>query len=261
MNPSLSRRALLGGLLSAAAGARARPASLPIFGYEVVKAYPHDPRAFTQGLQYRDGFLYESTGLVGRSSLRKVELASGRILQQRDLPPPYFGEGITLWKNEIYWLTWRSQVGFVFDAETFAPKRQFLYAGEGWGLTHNGRHLIQSDGSSELRYLEPGTMKEIRRLQVTANGVPVDQLNELEWVEGEIFANLWQTDRIARIEPSSGRVTGWIELGGLLESHAGPMVRADVLNGIAYDAANKRLFVTGKLWPALFEIKLVHRPR
>lgn len=260
MNTHLSRRALLGGLLGAATGARARPMPLPVFGFDIVQVYPHDPSAFTQGLLFRDGFLFESTGLIGRSSLRKVELASGRVLQHKSLPSEVFGEGITVWQDEIVALTWRSQLGFVFDAKTFALKRQFSYPGEGWGLTHSPRHLIQSDGSAQLRFIDPQTLREVHRIVVTAQGKPVDQLNELEWVRGEIFANIWQTDRIARIDPACGQVLGWIDLAGLLESHAGPGVRADVLNGIAYDTATGRLFVTGKLWPHLFEIRLVPRP-
>ena len=234
--------------------------TIPTYGYKVVNAYPHDTDAFTEGLFYRDGFLYESTGLAGRSSLRKVRLESGEVLQKTELPPEIFGEGITDWKDRIVSLTWQSQIGFVFDLQKFSLEKHFSYPGEGWGLTHNNRELIMSDGSAELRWLDPTTLRERRRLHVSADGKPVDRLNELEWVEGEIYANVWQTDRIARIDPKSGHVVGWIDLGGLLPARERIPQHTDVLNGIAYDAATKRLFVTGKFWPKVFEIRLVRRP-
>jgi glutamine cyclotransferase len=230
---------------------------LPIHGYTVVKTYPHDRDAFTQGLQYLDGGLFEGTGLRGRSSIRRVALETGHVLQRRDIPEPYFGEGITIWKSDLYQLTWQSGVAFVYDRATFAPKRQFRYVGEGWGLTHDGTNLIMSDGTPELRFLDPATFAERRRVRVMAGTRPVDNLNELEFVKGEVLANVWQTDNIVRIEPKSGRVLGWIDLSGLLTP--GERAAAEVLNGIAYDAAGDRLFVTGKLWPKLFEIKLVAR--
>jgi glutaminyl-peptide cyclotransferase len=231
--------------------------ALPIFGYEVVHVYPHDPEAFTQGLQYLDGVLYEGTGLSGRSSIRKVNLQSGEVLLKRDIGPEHFGEGITVWKSELIELTWQSRVAFVYDKTTFEPKRRFSYTGEGWGLTHDGTHLIMSDGTDTLRLLDPGTFAERRRIQVTSAGVPLRYLNELEYVKGEILANIWQTDQIARIAPESGRVTGYIDLRGLLTPSE--RSRSDVLNGIAYDKERDRLFVTGKLWPKLFEIRLVRR--
>jgi glutaminyl-peptide cyclotransferase len=228
--------------------------SVPVATYEVVRTYPHDPGAFTQGLQYVDGFLYEGTGLNGESSIRKVELATGRVLQQRALARAYFGEGIAVWKTDLIQLTWQSNVAFVYDSATFEPRGKFQYRGEGWGLTHDGRNLIMSDGSDELRVLDPSTFAERRRIKVTAAGAPLRNLNELEYVKGEIFANIWTTDAIARIAPDSGRVNGYVDLRGLLP--AADRANTDVLNGIAYDPQNDRLFVTGKLWPKLFEIRV-----
>jgi glutaminyl-peptide cyclotransferase len=233
---------------------QAPSAGLPVFGYTVTRAYPHDPRAFTQGLQYLDGVLYEGTGLNGRSSIRRVKLETGEVLQQRAVPEEYFGEGIVVWRSDLIELTWRSQVALVYDRATFAPRRTLRYTGEGWGLTHDGSNLIMSDGSAELRVLDPVTFAERRRIKVTAGGAPLANLNELEYVKGEIFANVWQTEYIARVSPDTGRVTGWIDLRGLLTAQEARGV--DVLNGIAYDAAHDRLFVTGKLWPKLFEIKI-----
>jgi glutaminyl-peptide cyclotransferase len=229
--------------------------ALPLFGYQVVRSYPHDRDAFTQGLQYLDGVFYEGTGLNGRSSVRRVEIETGKVLQRRDVPQQHFGEGITVFKSDLIELTWQTHVAFVYDRTSFEPKKQFSYPGEGWGLTHDGASLIMSDGSDELRYLDPLTFAEKRRLKVTASGAPLRNLNELEFVKGEIFANVWQTDYIARISPTTGKVTAYIDLRGLLS----PSERAgtDVLNGIAYDDAHDRLFVTGKLWPKVFEIKIV----
>jgi glutaminyl-peptide cyclotransferase len=232
-------------------------ASLPLYGYQIVHVYPHDHDAFTQGLQYVDGVLYEGTGLNGRSSIRRVALETGNVLKKRDVPAQYFGEGITVWKNDLIELTWQSHVAFVYDRATFEPKKQFLYPGEGWGLTHDGTSLIMSDGSDELRYLDPLTFAEKRRLKVTAAGAPLRNLNEVEYVNGEIYANVWQTDYVARIAPTTGKVTAYIDLRGLLT--AAERATTDVLNGVAYDAAHDRLFVTGKLWPKLFEIKLVKK--
>lgn len=229
-----------------------------VSGYAVTRAYPHDARAFTQGIEFRDGVLYEGTGLNGQSTVRKVELATGKVLQQIAVPPEYFGEGITTWGQTILQLTWQSQLGFVYDRSTFKQLRTFRYTGEGWGLTHNATELIMSDGSASLRFLDPKTLMETRRLLVTDAGIVIRDLNELEWVNGEIYANVWQTNFIARISPASGRVLGWIDLTGLLspEDQRGG---ADVLNGIAYDAVGRRLFVTGKLWPKVFEIRMVPR--
>jgi len=230
---------------------------LALYGYQVVRSYPHDHEAFTQGLQYLDGVFYEGTGLNGRSSIRRVELETGKVLQRRDVPQQHFGEGITVFKSDLIELTWQTHVAFVYDHTSFEPKKQFSYPGEGWGLTHDGASLIMSDGTDELRYLDPATFAEKRRLKVTASGAPLRNLNELEYVKGEIFANIWQTDYVARISPSTGKVTAYIDLRGLLA----PSERSgtDVLNGIAYDEAHDRLFVTGKLWPKVFEIKLVKK--
>jgi glutamine cyclotransferase len=221
-----------------------------------VRIYPHDPAAFTQGLVYLDGALYEGTGLEGRSSIRKVQLATGKVLQNRALSAEFFGEGITNWRGRLLQLTWRSQVGFVYDLTTFRPLARFEYKGEGWGLTNDGRRLIMSDGTARLRFLDPATLRETGAVTVTDEGRPVPNLNELEFVKGEVLANIWMTDRLARIDPESGKVTGWIDLTGLL-SPADRRAGVDVLNGIAYDAARDRIFVTGKLWPKLFEIDLV----
>ena len=229
-----------------------------MYGYEIVHTYPHDPLAFTQGLFYLNGFLYEGTGMPDQSSIRKVRLETGEVLQKRDLSGDYFGEGIVNWKDRLIELTWTTEVGFVYDLNTFAPLRQFQYKGEGWGLTQDGKRIIMSDGTAQLRFWDPETLQETGRITVTADGEPVAKLNELEWVKGEIYANVWETDRIARINPSSGKVVGWIDCAGLLPN-ADRTGNEDVLNGIAYDAKANRLFVTGKRWPKLFEIRLVKR--
>ena len=227
------------------------------WGYQVVKTYPHDREAFTQGLQFKDGFLYEGTGLQGRSSLRKVKLETGVVLQKLSLPGQYFGEGISIIGDRIVQLTWQSEVGFVWGLKDFKLQRQFTYKGEGWGLTTDGKNLYFSDGTDEIRVLDGNSLAELRRIKVRENGRPVRDLNELEWVEGEILANVWQTDRIVKVNPLDGRVTGSVDLSGLLSM--GERVGTDVMNGIAYDAVGKRLFVTGKLWPKVFEIKLVKK--
>ena len=228
----------------------------PEYTFAVVQSFPHDPEAFTQGLAYRAGFLYEGTGLEGRSSLRKVRLETGEIVERVDLDPQFFGEGIAIVQDKIVQLTWKSQVGLVYDIRTFRLRHDFAYAGEGWGLAANGADLYMGDGSSEIRVLDSATFAEKRRIHVHDGRKPVDHLNELEFVEGQLFANVWQTDRIARISPQTGEVVGWIDLSGLL----GPMYQLGsgaVLNGIAYDSTKKRLFVTGKLWPRIFEIRLI----
>lgn len=232
------------------------PAAISYYGYEVVNVYPHDPGAWTEGLVYEDGFLYESTGLEGHSSLRKVELDTGKVLQEVDLAAQYYGEGIAIYNQKIVQLTWQSHVGFVYDEESFKLLSEFDYPTEGWGITYDGQRLVMSDGTSTLHFLDPETFKEVGSVQVFDDSGPVDNLNELEYVNGEIYANVWLTDRIAIIEPQTGRVLGWIDLTGLL-SAADLSQPVDVLNGIAYDAQHDRLFVTGKLWPKLFEIKLV----
>jgi glutamine cyclotransferase len=234
-------------------------AAIPVYGYQVVHTYPHDTAAYTEGLFYKDGYLYESTGQVGESTVRKVELETGEVVQRHRLPKQYFGEGIVDWKDRLVQLTWQSQTGFVYDLASLTPKKTFSYPGEGWALTRDDHQLYMSDGTAELRVLDPATLTEFRRIKVTADGVPVTHLNELEWVDGEIYANVWLTDRIARIDPANGHVVGWIDLTGLFDISQLPNPVDDVLNGIAWDAAHKRLFVTGKCWPKLFEIKLVRR--
>ena len=231
-------------------------AGTPVYGYTVAHTYPHDPAAFTEGLFYLNGVLYESTGLEGKSDIRKVQLATGKVLQRRPLDPKYFGEGIVAWKGRLAQLTWQSQIGFTYDLKTFKPRSSFHYAGEGWALTHDGSRIIMSDGTPQLRFLDPATLAETGRLNVTLNGRPLAMLNELEWVKGEILANVWQTDYIVRIDPKTGAVTGVIDLSTLVRQETAKGRPIDVLNGIAYDAEHDRLFVTGKLWPDLYEIKL-----
>ena len=248
--------AAAGALLLAAGTAHA---AIPIYAFMVKHAYPHDTGAFTQGLFIKDGALFESTGLKGQSSIRRVQLETGRVLQKKDIADEFFGEGIAPVGNEIVSLTWTTQVGFVYDAKTFAMKRKFAYTGEGWGLTSNGANLFMSDGTAAIRVLDPKTLAEVRRIQVKAEGRPIASLNELEWVEGQLFANVWGSDVIARIDPATGNVVGWIDLTGLADKSWQGMGPDDVLNGIAYDAQHKRLFVTGKHWPKLFEIELVER--
>lgn len=232
--------------------------SAPVYDYRIVRIYPHDRHAFTQGLLYLDGELYESTGLNGASSIRRVDLASGSVLQRHDLDGKYFGEGLAAWGPSLIMLTLRSNLGFVYDRASLRPRQTFSYAGEGWGLTQDGTRLIMSDGTSVLRFLNPWTLSDAGSLPVRDGSAEVAGLNELEYVRGEIFANIWPTDRIARIAPDTGFVTGWIDLAGLLPPGERP-VSGSVLNGIAYDAQNDRLFVTGKRWPKLFEIRLVPR--
>lgn len=231
-------------------------APAPVGGYTIVRSYAHDTAAFTQGLFYRDGFMFESTGLAGRSFIRKWNLETGAVEQERLIDSRYFGEGIVDWKNRLYELTWTNEIGFIYDIDSFEKVGEFRYPGEGWALTRDDKRLMMSDGTSFIRFLDPETLKETGRIEVTDDGVPVRSLNELEWVKGELLANVWQTTRIARIDVKTGKVLGWIELGGLLKEAGVTGQRDDVLNGIAYDAATDRLFVTGKLWPKLFEIKL-----
>jgi glutaminyl-peptide cyclotransferase len=236
--------------------AMASRAAIPIYDVEVVHAYPHDVSAFTEGLFYLNGYLYESTGLEQHSSIRKVRLETGEVVQKLDIPAKHFGEGIVNWRGHLVSLTWKSHLGFVFDLATFKLQRQFRYDGEGWALTRNDKQIIMSDGTSELRLLDPDTLKETGRVEVTVDGKPLRNVNELEWVKGEIYANVWQTNFIVRIDPTSGRVVGVINLAGLLKPADIVQGQTDVLNGIAYDAKNDRLFVTGKNWPKLFEIRL-----
>ena len=234
-------------------------AELPNYGYKVVHTYPHDPHAFTEGLFYLGGFLYESTGEVGRSTIRKVRIEDGQVVQSRSILPSLFGEGIVNWGDQIISLTWRDQVGFRWNLSDFSEIREFHYSGEGWALTQDGVSLIKSDGTSVLHFLDPVTLAETRRLEVTAEGQPVKNLNELEWVKGEILANIWLTNRIARIDPQTGEVKGWIDVG-LLPEAIHKTDREETPNGIAYDAEHDRLFITGKDWPHLYEIRIDDKP-
>lgn len=231
-------------------GTHAFAGIVPIYAYKVINAYPHDKKAFTQGLIFEGGYLYEGTGQYGSSTLRKVELETGKVVQIYKLPPQFFGEGITIYKNQIIQLTWQSHIGFVYDLKSFDLMREFRYSTEGWGITNDGKRLIMSDGTAKLYFLDPETFKQIDQLRVrNAQGL-VNMLNELEYIRGEIYANVWQENRIARISPKTGMVLGWIDLGGLCRWNG-------VLNGIAYDVESDRLFVTGKLWPYIYEIKLI----
>jgi glutaminyl-peptide cyclotransferase len=236
-------------------------AQVPEYGYDVMHVYPHDRGAFTEGLFYLDGYLYEGTGPDEGASIRKVKLETGEVVQKR-LVPGYFGEGIIKWKDKLYELTYRTEIGFIYDFTTFKPVGEFHYHGEGWSMTTDGKVIYMDDGTPQIRIWDPETLAEKGRITVTDGGQPVQNLNELEWVKGELYANIWQTDRVARIDPHSGKVVGWIDLSGLLSPsdvvRYGPET-TDVLNGIAYDAAHNRLFVTGKNWPKLFEIKLVKK--
>ena len=249
-------RALPLALLLAISAASETPApSAPEYAYRVIASHPHDPEAFTQGLLFADGKLYESVGGYGHSSLRIVDLASGRVLRERRLPDNRFGEGLALSRGQLHQLTWKAGIGFIHEASNLAPIGEFRYPGEGWGLAASADSLVMSDGSAALRFLDPATLTEVRRLQVRDGTEPVTGLNELEYVEGDLYANVWPSDRIAIINPANGQVRGLLDLTGLL-----PLVfrtpRTDVLNGIAYDAAGKRLFVTGKHWPRLFQIEV-----
>jgi glutaminyl-peptide cyclotransferase len=228
----------------------------PKYGYTVVRSYPHDPKAFTQGLEFFGGFLYEGTGQKGRSAVRKVDIETGKVVQEERLHAQYFGEGITISQGKLFQVTWQDRTGFVYDARTLKFIRNFSYFGEGWGLTHDPLNLIMSDGTSTLRFLETTRFQERRRVKVADAAVPIERLNELEWVRGEIWANVWETDYIVRISPKDGRVVGWIDLKGLQSGPAVKLPPDAVLNGIAYDAQNDRIFVTGKLWPRLFEIRV-----
>jgi len=227
--------------------------------YRIIHTYPHDSRAYTQGLIYADGHLYESTGLNGRSSLRMEDLTTGRVLQSATVPEQYFAEGLAAWGSTLVQLTWQSHIAFVYDRFSFRLLRTLHYDCDGWGLTADSKNLILSDGTAEIRFFDPATFQEVRHIYVSDHGQPVTDLNELEYIHGQIYANVWHTDRIARISPESGRVLGWINLAGLLAPGEVSDPEA-VLNGIAYDPVHDRLFVTGKLWPKLFEIKVVPAP-
>ena len=236
------------------------PTFTPIFYYEIIKVFPHDPQAFTQGLVWEDGLLYEGTGLYGDSSLRKVELETGKILQLYQLPEIYFGEGITIFEERIYQLTWKEQIGFIYDTESFQLLETFSYPHEGWGITHDEEYLIISDGSPVLHFVDPLTFKEVKQVKVHDQQTLVYRINELEYIKGKIFANIWQTDLIAIISPESGEVFAWVDLSDILENvHIKANQPIDVLNGIAYDSLNERLFVTGKWWPVVFQIKITEK--
>lgn len=251
--------ALLPALLLAACASADEPGrAAPVHGYEIVATHPHDRGAFTQGFLFHDSHIYESTGRHGESSVRRVDLETGEVLARTDLPFQYFGEGLTVRGDQLVMLTWRSGVGFVFDLDTLEPEAAFRYRGEGWGLTTGPDALYMSDGTAQIRRLDPDTLEETGRFEVTAGGAPLDRINELEWIEGEIWANVWMTDRIARIDPGTGEVASWIDLTGLRQD--GPSGNDDVLNGIAWDAETGRVFVTGKLWPHVYEIAVIEAP-
>jgi glutaminyl-peptide cyclotransferase len=223
----------------------------PLYSVNVAATLPHDDQAFTEGLLFQNGNFYESTGEIGTSGIRKVDPNTGEPLQQQDLTPPYFGEGIVAFKDKLYQVTWKDQAGFVYKLGDMSPSGTFSYTGEGWGLTHNDKQLILSDGTPTLRFLDPDTLKQVSTLTVTAGGCPVKNVNELEWVDGEIYANIWQTNLIARIDPATGKVKSFLDVGALGPHSDNPDA---VPNGIAYDAAGKKLFVTGKLWPQLYQV-------
>src|SRR5271168_1188486 len=231
-------------------------AAAPILGYKVVAEFPHSTESYTEGFLYLDGLFYEGTGIAGRSALLAIQPETGKPVQKRELAPQYFGEGIVDWGANIYQWTWKSQICFVYDRMTLRPIKQFTYTGEGWGMTRNATELITSDGTATLRFRNPETFKETRHIVVKDGARTIDQLNELEYIKGEIYADVWHSDRIARISPRDGHVIGWVDLTGLLPSDQ-KVNDESVLNGIAYDAKQDRLFVTGKQWPTIFEIKII----
>lgn len=243
-------------LLAPLLGSAVPGGGVPVERVSVVRSYPHDRGAFTEGLLYLDGRLYESTGLETQSEIREVRLEDGKVLRRASIPPQYFGEGLVNWGGKLISLTWRDGIGFIWDRATFKRTGQFRYRGEGWALTQNGREIVMSDGTPQLRFLDPRTFAETRRVTVTADGHPVPRLNEIEWVKGEVLANIWLTDRIARIDPATGKVKAWIDLSDVAR-RSSRRTGDDVLNGIAYDAKGDRLFVTGKNWPTLYEVRVV----
>ncbi|MBM7129272.1 glutaminyl-peptide cyclotransferase [Dyella mobilis] len=249
---------LLALLLLGCANAAMAQDAIPVYGYQIVQKYPHDTKAYTEGFFYLNGYFYEATGTVGESQVRKVDVKTGEVLQKLDLPPPDYGEGIVAWKNRLMELTWQSHHGFIYDLKTFKKLGTFEYPGEGWALTADNKHIYMSDGTPTIRVLDPATLKQVGQIDVTANGQPLHNLNELEWVKGQIYANVWLSNAIVRIDPASGKVVGVINLTGLAPKPGDtPDPTNDVLNGIAYDAKQDRLFVTGKRWPWIYEIKLV----
>lgn len=235
-----------------------QPEHVPVEKVEIVRAYPHDAGAFTEGLLYLGGRLYESTGLEGHSTVREVRLEDGKVMRQAVIPPQYFGEGLVNWGSKLISVTWQHGLGFIWDRATFKRIGEWRYPGEGWGMTQNGREIIMSDGTPQLRFIDPATMKEKRRVTVTAGGSRISRLNELEWVKGDVLANVWMTDRIARIDPATGRVKAWIDISAL-SAKVPRRGGDDVPNGIAYDAKGDRLFVTGKNWPALYHVRVVSK--
>ena len=240
------------------ADSSASESALPsVYTYLIVNTYLHDPNAFTQGLVFEDGIFYEGTGQYGASHIRKVALATGAVLEKKSIASHLFGEGIAVFGNRLYQLTWKAGICFVYDKNTFALQTQFTYPTEGWGIAHDGEKLMMSDGTNVIYFRHPDTFEELGRIEVTDSAGPVPYLNELEYIKGQLFANVWRTDRIVRIDPKTGAVTGWIDLTGLLPQTDRLQHRVDVLNGIAYDAEMDRIFVTGKWWPKVFEIKLV----
>ena len=252
--------AILSVLVPAVAWLVPAAAAIPEYTEVVVKTYPHDAGAFTEGLLYHDGFLYESTGLAGQSSIRKVRLETGDVVQHIDVDPKYFGEGIVIWQDRLIELTWQNHIGFVYDLATLRLRSDFHYPGEGWALTRDGNRLIMSDGTSDLRFLDPDSLHETGRIHVTCDGRPLRNINELEWIKGQVYANVWLSNVIVRIDPATGDVAGLIDLSDLPDA----TVRRppdNVLNGIAYAAATDRIFVTGKLWKSVYQIRLVPRPQ
>lgn len=242
-------------IATASCGGGGQPWKAPVAKATVVQSFPHDTGAFTQGLLVDNGQFVESTGLVGRSSLRRVDRVTGNVLKKIDVPSPYFAEGLALLRGKLYQLTWQSGKGFVYDLNSFADQGSFLYSGEGWGLTTDGTSLILSDGTSHLRFLDPANFRVTKTIVVRDGDRELTQLNELEYIRGEVWANVWHTDWIVRIDPNSGQIVGVVDLRGLLPN-AERTSSTDVLNGIAYDAAGDRLFVTGKLWPKVYEIRI-----
>ena len=231
---------------------------VPVYSYQVINTWPHDTEAYTQGLVFHDGVLFESTGLRGASSLRRVELKTGKVKKKVEVAREYFAEGMTIFQDKIFQLTWQAQKGFVYDLKKFKQEGEFTYEGEGWGLTHDDHSLILSDGTNRIRFLDPASFQVQRTISVYDNGQPLTDINELEYIKGEIYANIWRTDRIVRIDPNTGKINAWIDMTGL--HHQGPEENTEnCLNGIAYDAEGDRLFVTGKRWPQLFEIRLVRK--
>ena len=242
-----------------ALGIPRKTGQVPVLNVKLVRAYPHDLDAFTQGLEYYRGYLYESTGIAGQSTLRKVALRTGEVIQKISLPPQYFGEGLTIFRGKIYQLTWLSKKGFIYDLRSFRHIGEFSYDTEGWGLTHDDKSLIMSDGSNKIRYIDPASFTVTRTIELYADGQAVVNLNELEYIKGEIFTNIWHSPRIARIDARSGQLVAWIDLTSIVSKEAHNAEA--VLNGIAYDQAEDRLFVTGKNWSKLFEIKVEAAPR